>query len=103
MMSGLNVRFEILRTYFMKKQKLFLARPVAEFEVALQYEVTDKIIVSAALLEKTTQKSYTAGYEQDLIAAKTDKEQFKQVKRVVSHVYLDVLQKSQVSHRNGAS
>ncbi|MGE8079611.1 coproporphyrinogen III oxidase [Peribacillus loiseleuriae] len=65
----------------------------ADFEVTLQYEVTDKIIVSAALLEKTTKKSYTAGYEQELIAAKTDKEQFKQVKRAVSHVYLDVLQK----------
>lgn len=64
----------------------------ADFEVTLQYEVTDKIIVSAALLEKATQKSYTAGYEQDLIPAKTDKEQFKQVKRVISHVYLDVLQ-----------
>ncbi|KMY49005.1 coproporphyrinogen III oxidase [Peribacillus loiseleuriae] len=65
----------------------------ADFEVTLQYEVTDKIIVSAALLEKTTKKSYIAGYEQELIAAKTDKEQFKQVKRAVSHVYLDVLQK----------
>ncbi len=64
----------------------------ADFEVTLHYEVTDKITVSASLLDRTTENSYLAGYSQDLIPANTDKEQFKQVKRVVSHVYLDVLQ-----------
>ncbi|MFJ5622513.1 coproporphyrinogen III oxidase [Peribacillus loiseleuriae] len=82
----------IANLFYEESEIVFGESETAEFEVTLQYTVTDKIIVSAALLEKTTKKSYTAGYEQELIASKTDKEQFKQVKRVVSHVYLDVLQ-----------
>ncbi|MFJ7976001.1 coproporphyrinogen III oxidase [Peribacillus sp. NPDC096379] len=83
----------IANLFYEETEIVFGEASDADFEVTLQYEVTDKIIVTAALLIKATQKNYTAGYEQELIPAKTDKEQFKQVKRVVSHVYLDVLQK----------
>ncbi|MGX2958855.1 coproporphyrinogen III oxidase [Peribacillus sp. JNUCC 23] len=83
----------IANLFYEETEIVFGEASDADFEVTLQYEVTDKIIVTAALLVKATQKNYTAGYEQELIPAKTDKEQFKQVKRVVSHVYLDVLQK----------
>lgn len=83
----------IANLFYEETEIVFGEASDADFEVTLQYEVTDKIIVTAALLVKATQKNYTAGYEQELIPAKTDKEQFKQVKRVVSHVYLEVLQK----------
>lgn len=55
--------------------------------------VENDLINVSAVLKDTDGNSYTESYEKELQPAQTDKEQFKQIKNAVAHVYLVLLQK----------
>jgi oxygen-independent coproporphyrinogen III oxidase len=55
--------------------------------------VENDMINVSAVLKDTDGNSYTESYEKELQHAQTDKEQFKQIKNAVAHVYLVLLQK----------
>ncbi|MBY0144889.1 coproporphyrinogen III oxidase [Neobacillus niacini] len=55
--------------------------------------VENDLINVSAVLKDTDGNSYTESYEKELQPSQTDKEQFKQIKNAVAHVYLVLLQK----------
>ncbi|MCP8968183.1 coproporphyrinogen III oxidase [Ectobacillus ponti] len=64
----------------------------ADFMVDITVEGTAHVAAAAVLTETATGETYTASFEKDLSAIAEEKERFKQVKHVVSYVYLSVLQ-----------
>ncbi|MBU8880031.1 coproporphyrinogen III oxidase [Bacillus sp. FJAT-29790] len=63
----------------------------ADLKIVFQLE-TDKSVRVKALLSDINGNEKSAYYENTFIAADSEKEQFKQIKNAVSHVYLKVLQ-----------
>jgi oxygen-independent coproporphyrinogen-3 oxidase len=63
-----------------------------ELTVAIHIEGEEEVTASAVLMEAATGKTYSASFSKDVTSFETEKERFKQVKHVVSYVYLSVLQ-----------
>ncbi|MFC3883813.1 coproporphyrinogen III oxidase [Bacillus songklensis] len=64
----------------------------SNIEVVFELSIEGKAAAKAVLTDKKTGLTHTASFEKDLLGMETEKERFKQVKNVVSHVYLTVLQ-----------
>lgn len=82
----------IANLFFEETTIQFGEEKAAELVVHLEWNVTEQITVSAVLIEQSTNKRFEAAHEEALVLPAAEKEQFMQVKRAVSHAYLQVLQ-----------
>ncbi|WP_078408552.1 coproporphyrinogen III oxidase [Priestia abyssalis] len=64
----------------------------ANIEVSFELRIEETAMAAAVLTAKETGHVYTASFEKELSGFETDKDRFKQIKNVVLHVYLSVLQ-----------
>lgn len=64
-----------------------------DLHIHMTWSASEHIAASATLTEKASQKTFKASHQEASMLHGSEKELFKQVKRAVSHVYLEVLQK----------
>ncbi|WP_230126618.1 coproporphyrinogen III oxidase [Bacillus sp. CECT 9360] len=82
----------IANLFFEESKVLLAADDSAELQIAFNWQASDTVSAKAELFEKETDKRYQASHEIKIAPESTDKEVFKQVKRAVSYVFVNVLQ-----------
>ncbi len=84
------VRYKILAAYFLKIVLIGFEQEEANLIVDIHIE--ENVKASARLTDVATGNVYEETFAKDLSAFTDEKERMKQVKHVVSYVYLSVLQ-----------
>ncbi|KAB2337117.1 coproporphyrinogen III oxidase [Cytobacillus depressus] len=83
---------QLIANLFFEESEVYLhAQQNVDVQITIDLEIGSSIRVNALLLDKEEIEK-SAFYETLVIASESEKEQFKQIKYAVSHVYLKVLQ-----------
>lgn len=82
---------QLIANLFFEESQILPGDEQADLQINFILSAKEMVAVSAELTESTG-KIYFADYQKELFSAVSEKEQFKQIKNAVAHVYLTVLQ-----------
>lgn len=82
----------IANLFFEESEVQFHNESPAELDIHIEYNMNEWIEVAATLINSKTKEEIQASHKEPLKLPATEKEQFMQIKRAVSHAYLQVLQ-----------
>ncbi|MCM3567911.1 coproporphyrinogen III oxidase [Neobacillus mesonae] len=82
----------IANLFFEESQIVQSFEQAADLQIQFELQAAEKSIFAAAELKDGNGAIHSAEYQKEWLPFDTDKEQFKQVKNAVSHVYVTVLQ-----------
>jgi oxygen-independent coproporphyrinogen III oxidase len=88
-----NRMLQLIGNLFFEETEIVKVQDEAS-DLIINFALVENDLISvSAVLKDTDGNSYTESYEKELPPSQTDKEQFKQIKNAVAHVYLVLLQK----------